>query len=171
MLQRLALFLILTSQPVFAGCARSVDDPSDPAVVHTTVDQLTLTVYLTIYDDSDETEGTKTQTFDDPTPEVIREQFQALDWTNPRHSCGMTLSRGVVTSPEVVSLAISGTLGAADLDKSMRAIWSERANGSAAWKHHVYQPIDKSELAMDLLLSFLAQDDRYRSLVEWKSNT
>ena len=128
----------------------------------------TLTVDLTIYDKNDETDGTRSEEFQNPTPELIREKFNLLDWQNPLHISSLMLSRGVVNKPGYVYFVVGGTLRPKVPDDQVTALWGELPVGQA--QTHVYfsPPITSKQQALELLLSFLAQDDRYRTLVKWE---
>ena len=163
--------VLLLVSTVVAGCTEStgpspdlsgeeVSTESDPSTI-------SLTIFTTVYDENDDTDGTKSKTLPDPTPDVIREQFNALNWEDPLHSNSVVLHRGVVNTPDYIKLSISGTLKPRNPDEQMEVQWSELPAGQTVWKHMGYGPIASKEQAIELLVSFLAQDVEYRTAVEW----
>ena len=162
-----ALSVVATS---VAGCTQSTVPSPDLVTAETSAvpnsNVLTLTIFKTIYDQNDETDGTKSKIFVDPTPDIIREQFGALDWENPLHRNNIHLHKGVVNTPDHIYLTIGGTLKPRNADEHFEATWLEMPEGQTVSKQS-NGPITSEEHALELLLSFLAQDDKYRTAVQW----
>ena len=126
-----SIVLLFATAVTFAitGCTQ----PTDPAATETSQDSeqeagpdtFTMSVFKTIYDESDDTDGTESATFVDPSPDTIREQFDALDWENPLHANSVSLYRGRVNTPNHISLAIGGALNPRNVDEELQAQWSE----------------------------------------------
>lgn len=107
--------------------------------------------------------------FDDPTPELIREQVNNVDWTDPDNEFDVGLRGNYPGSyKNHCSFHIGGSLNPNDPDRAMYVIWSEIPDGEDVWNVFHFRGLKSSDQATELLTSFLKRDDQFRTMVGWE---
>jgi hypothetical protein len=129
---------------------------------------MTVVATTDIYDASGEDSDQKMETAD-ATPENVTRMFNALDWQHPTNTCGIAVSRPAGTSPlDRDKLVIRREYGDRGEPIVLLATLQETPPGASDDEFYKLQPLESPEVGLQLLLSFLAQDGKYRTMVQWQ---
>jgi hypothetical protein len=103
----------------------------------------------------------------DATPDVVTARFKALEWNHPTTQYGITLSRGELNAPDRIKLSIYEEF--LDERQTMwKAKLEETPPGETDDKLYLFEPLESPDVALKMLLSFLAEDGEYRTMVAWQ---
>lgn len=169
--------VIAVSAVLLAGCqpqaqtaapVSSSSSTGDPAPAASAPPAVFLTAATEIRDASGTTQDQKIESAD-ATPENVAKLLNGLDWKHPHNGCGIALTRAPgSSSPDHAKLSISFDAPETGVERVIRARLEETPPGESDEKYYSFQPIESPEFGLQLLLSFLAQDGKYRTMVEWQ---
>ena len=165
----LVLTLLLGCQPsVTTAPSPSTGNPQNPAEASGTAGatKTKLAVVTEIYDSNG---AHLNQQFDivEASPSIVTERFRALDFKHPTNRYGIVLSSGSPNSRDRRKLSIIEDLPDGATETVLTARLEETPPGSESDKYYNVDSIESPEVALKLLLSFLAEDGEYRKMVPW----
>lgn len=103
------------------------------------------------------------------TPENVKELFHSLDWQHARNTCGISITRSPGgSSPDRAKLGVSMLFDETSGERELSATLSETSPGEAEERQYLIEPLESTDVGLQLLLSFLSADGMYRSMVEWQ---
>jgi hypothetical protein len=159
--------------PFMLGCQPTGEAPktSDRPVAGSNAGATSKTMKLGVTTDFHDANGKHLdQKLDivDATPEVVTSRFKVLDWNHPTTQYGIALSRGELNAPDWKKLSIYEE----SVDGTQQTVWKaklqETPPGETSDKVYLFEPLESPDVALKLLLSFLAEDGEYRTTVQWQ---
>lgn len=177
MRQQLSTLILGTlAIPLFPGCQPSAESTSSSASpvapaaapsATTNAASMKLVIMTEIYDSNGESQDQEIESMD-ATPDVLTERFRGLDWNHPANRYGIAISGGDINSTDRKKLSIAEELPEGSSQTVLAARLEETPPDASSEKYYTFQPIESPDIALKLLVSFLAQDGAYRTMVDWQ---
>ena len=129
--------------------------------------ELNMRVQINVIDDEGGEETESVQDFPDPDGAVIDEKVRSIDWQNTRLRPCVNLGSSIFE--RINFIQIKGGLGTPNTDGPFRAYWAGEEDGEDGKVSFYRQspPLDSLDTAIDLLVSFRNDDQKWRTLVQW----
>ncbi len=142
------------------GCSRSnQDSPDQPAAESTKVvgDFILSTGF------NPQGENSKRSQITSPNESQVRRAIEEMDWSDPRTSPGVAIYSNHRNSSIGYKYLELDSLS----EPELRVFWSERPDPEKPWNHLCSQESIPEKLAADLLASYLNEDAKYKTQIEW----
>lgn len=177
-MQRLCSYFIVITLAVtlLLGCQPSVTKTPTPSTGDqqsptegsgtTGAAKMRLTVTTEIYDAKGAHQDQKIEMVD-ASPSIVNERFRAIDFKHPTNRYAIGLYGGSPNSSDRRKLSIIEDLPDGATDTVLTARLEETPPGSESEKRYTVNSIESPDVALKLLLSFLAEDGDYRKMVPW----
>jgi len=168
-------FTAVISAVLFAGCQPQSATPVPKAESASPAESpspapaaMTLVAMTDVDDASGKSQDQKIETAD-ATPENVTRLFHGLDWEHASNGCGIALTRNAgSSSADRAKLSINLDSPEEGAQRVITASLEEIPPGDSEEKFFEFQPLKSPDVGLQLLLSFLAQDGKYRTMVEWR---